>query len=378
MVALSPDSVRRLSQAGHRVSIQSEAGTNAGWPDAEYRDSGAIVSPQLEEVVKASDIIAAVEAGWDLSIWRLARPGTAVVGLLKPYAAPTELFEAMAQSGITALSLDSLPRISRAQSMDVLSSLSTVMGYRAVILAAERLRRFFPLLMTAAGTIAPARVLVLGAGVAGLQAIATAHRMGAIVEAFDTRPEVREQVESLGASFITMDVQSTHTQDGYAEELAEDAHQRETDRLAGPVARADAIITTAQIPGRRAPILITSDMIREMKPGSVIVDLTAETGGNTDETRLGEEVDFAAIRILGPKKIASQLPRDASQLFSRNLANFLNYLQEAPISWDPDHHLALPDDDLIQRTLVVHEGSILHPGLRQRIGEGGMVDVANS
>ncbi len=378
MVALTPESIRRLCQADHRVLVQSGAGSGAGWSDQEYIDAGATIAPGAEEVLASTDVVAAVEAAWHPAIWRHARPGTAVVGFLKPYSAPVDVFEALVEFELTAFSLDSLPRISRAQSMDVLSSLATVMGYRAVILAAERVRRFFPLLMTAAGTIPPARVLVLGAGVAGLQAIATAHRLGALVEAFDTRPEVREQVESLGATFLTMDVQSAHTQDGYAEELAEEEHRRETERLMDPLSRADAVITTAQIPGRRAPILITTDMIRGMKPGAVIVDLAAETGGNTEQTRLGEEVEFHGVQILGPKKIASQLPRDASQLFARNLTNFLAYLEGAPISWDGEHRLTIPDDELILRTVLVHQGSILHPGLEQRMTEGGMLNVAGS
>ncbi len=377
MVALTPDSVQRLSGMDIRVMVEAGAGVKAGWDDDLYRNAGASVVGRREEVIQESDLVVSVNGPGDLTRWRTVKPGTVLVGMLKPLSTLVEEFEGLAQLGVTALSLDSLPRISRAQSMDVLSSLSTVMGYRAAILAAERLRKFFPLLMTAAGTVTPARVLVLGAGVAGLQAIATAHRLGAIVEAFDTRPEVKEQVESLGASFLTLDVASEHTADGYATGLQEAAHRRETERLREPVARADAVITTAQIPGQRAPILITREMIAGMRPGSVIIDLAAESGGNTEVTRAGEEVDCDGVLVVGTEKLASQLPRDASQLYSRNLTNFLSYLRELPISWDADHRVVLTDDELVTRTTVVHDGAVIHPGLQRRLQERGALNVTH-
>lgn len=369
MVALTPESVRRLTADGQNVWVQCGAGSAAGWSDDLYQQAGASLVDASRDMLESVDLVVSVEAERD--DWHVARPGTAVVGLLRPFTAPLERFEVFQSAGLSALSLDSLPRISRAQSMDVLSSFSTVMGYRAVVVAAERLRHFFPLLMTAAGTIPPARVLVLGAGVAGLQAIATAHRLGAVVEAFDTRPEVREQVESLGASFLTVDVQSRHTQDGYATELEESQSQRESDSLADPVARADVIITTAQIPGQTAPVLITTAMLQRMKRGSVIVDLAAESGGNTEQTQLGREIDFEGVLILGPERLAFQLPRDASQLLSRNITNFLLYLSHTDWAWDSDHRVILPDDDLVLRTLVVHQGVVRHSGLEKRMAEGG-------
>jgi NAD(P) transhydrogenase subunit alpha len=378
MVSVTPDGVRRLVAAGHQVSVQTHAGRLAGWSDDEYRAAQGFVVSDVSQLMRTADVVMTVDGEGELTRWHWARPGTLVVGMLKPYTGSQEFFQMLARAKMSAMSLDSLPRISRAQSMDVLSSLSTVTGYRAVIVAAERLRRFFPLLMTAAGTIAPARVLVLGAGVAGLQAIATAHRLGALVEAFDTRPEVREQVESLGAAFLTLDVESGRTSDGYAAELAEDAHRRETERLSDPVARADVIITTAQIPGQRAPILITKGMMQRMKPGSVIVDLAADSGGNTEVTQADAEVDYHGVCVIGAVNLAWQLAQDASQLFSRNMTTFINYLSSLPLRWDEHHELDVPQDDLVSRTLVVHGGIVLHPAVVQRLNQGGDYGVVSS
>lgn len=373
---MTPDSVGRLVSQGHAVAVESGAGNGAGFDDEQYQEAGAEIQPDRSAVLAASDLLAVVNAPRDAEEWGDVPQGTVVVGLLKPFTAPIEVFEYWAEQGVTALSMDALPRVSRAQSMDVLSSLSTVIGYRAAVVAAERLRKFFPLLMTAAGTIPPSRVLVLGAGVAGLQAIATAHRLGAKVEAFDTRPEVREQVESLGAAFLTLDVEATATQDGYATELGQEAHQKENERLREPVARADAIITTAQIPGQRAPILITRDMISGMKPGSVIIDLAAESGGNTEVTEAGRAVFYAGVQIVGAQNLASELPRDASQLYGRNLANFLLYLHQAGLTWDADHAASVPDDEIVNRMIVVHHRQLVHGGLLKR-QQGGVLGVAH-
>ncbi len=356
--------------------MESAAGHGAGFDDEQYQAAGAVIEQDRSAVLAGSDLLAVVNGPRNAGDWAGVPRGTVVVGLLKPFSAPVEVFEFWASGGVTALSMDALPRVSRAQSMDVLSSLSTVIGYRAAVVAAERLRKFFPLLMTAAGTIPPARVLVLGAGVAGLQAIATAHRLGAQVEAFDTRPEVREQVESLGARFLTLEVETSATQDGYATELGEEAHRQENERLREPVAWADAIITTAQIPGQRAPILITREMISGMKPGSVIIDLAAESGGNTEVTEAGRAVFYAGVEVVGAQNLASELPRDASQLYGRNLANFLQYLDQAGLAWDADHTLSLPDDDIVNRMVLVHAGQLIHTGLVKR-REGGVMDVLN-
>lgn len=378
MVALTPSGVKRLLAMGIEATVESQAGLQAGFTDEEYRSAGAKVLAPAREILAMSDIVVTVNGIHGLDDWKSARPGTLLIGLLKPLTADIEMMSQIAQWGITAISLDALPRISRAQSMDVLSALSTVMGYRAVIIAAERLRKFFPLLMTAAGTIPPSRVLVLGAGVAGLQAIATARRLGAVVEAFDTRPEVKEQVESLGAQFLTIDVHSEHTVDGYATGLQEQEGTAEQERLFEPVQRADAVITTAQIPGSRAPLLITNDMIRRMKPGSVIVDIAAETGGNTEATVMGREVEFGGVRIVGTYKLASEIPSDASQLYSRNLTTFLQYLQEVPLSWTGDHQLQISlADQLLERMVIIHQGQVLHQELKRRIDEGGTNRVRN-
>jgi NAD(P) transhydrogenase subunit alpha len=377
MVGLTPESVKRLVQSGQSATVETGAGERSGWNDRDYAEAGAAIGENRAAMLSQANVVAAVEASWDGPFWDAAGPGLLLVGMLRPFTVSQDIVQSWLDAGITAMSLDALPRVSRAQSMDVLSSLSTVMGYRAVTLAAERLRKFFPLLMTAAGTIPPARVLVLGAGVAGLQAIAMAHRLGAVVEAFDTRPEVREQVESLGAAFLTLEVESGHTADGYAAELGEEAHRRETERLADPVARADVVITTAQIPGQPAPVLVTRAMIERMRPGSVIVDLAAESGGNTEVTRAGAEIDVAGVRIIGPKKLASELPRDASQLFSRNLTNFLQHVNSLPVSWTDEGRLSVPDDELVGRTVLVHEGRVVHAGLSKRMEEGGRVYVAH-
>lgn len=377
MVALTPDGVNRLTAMDCSVTVQVGAGVKAGFSDQSYAAQGAVIVEDVTSILAGVDLVATVH-GADGEDWSAARPGTVLIGLLKPLSAPLEGLEQLARAGITALSLDALPRISRAQSMDVLSSLSTVGGYRAVILAAERLRKFFPLLMTAAGTIAPARVLVLGCGVAGLQAIATAHRLGAIVEAFDTRPEVKEQVESLGATFLTVGVMSAATQDGYGSQLDREAHRQELLSLQDPVARADVIVCTAQIPGQRAPILVTREMMAAMAPGSVIVDLAAEGGGNTEVTKAGQEVDLGGVLVLGPEHIASQIPGAASQLYSRNLSNFIALLVQQGIGWDPDHAVELPDDEVVTRTTITHRGTIVHPGVLTRIQQRGVLDVSHS
>lgn len=371
LVPLTPKAVEQALQWESTISVESGTGDNGGWTDDQYRDVGATVLAHGEEVVAQSDLVVTVD-GSDPNYWAKASSGTVVVGLLKPWTVSLDEVKVWLDAGITAMSMDAIPRISRAQSMDVLSSLATVMGYRAVIVAAERLRNFFPLLMTAAGTIPPARVLVLGAGVAGLQAIATAHRLGAVVEAFDTRPEVKEQVESLGASFLSLDVRTQSTQDGYGSSLDAEDERRETDRLQEAIAKADVVITTAQIPGKPAPVLIPEAAVAAMRPGSVIIDLAAESGGNTAITKAGEEVLFHGVRVIGAVNLASELPHDASQLYSRNMMNFLSLLSTEAIAWDDQHTVRLPDDELVTRTTIIHQGNISHPGLQERWQRSGL------
>lgn len=368
-VALIPETVARLTKLGHQVIVEENAGQESGFSNRQYENAGAQVVPGDLGWMKEADIAVSVQSidpSADGSDFRYLRPGTIVIGMLGPLSTPARAFAALADSQLTAFSMDSIPRISRAQSMDVLSSMSTVAGYRAALIAAERLPRFFPLLMTAAGTIIPARVLILGAGVAGLQAIATTHRLGAVVQAFDTRPVVREQVESLGASFLTFEIHSQQTQDGYAQALAADIHQQEVDLLSKPVADADVVITTALLPGRSAPVLVTREMVLSMRPGAVIVDLAAEAGGNCELSLPGASIVTPnGVTIEAPLNIASQLAPHASQLYSRNVYNFLTYLFSLGLG-GPTGPLDM-DDEIVARTLIVENGKIRHDALQKRM-----------
>ncbi|MCL8209147.1 MAG: Re/Si-specific NAD(P)(+) transhydrogenase subunit alpha [Actinomycetia bacterium] len=371
-VSLVPDGVARLVRAGHAVFVQSGAGAASYYPDEQYVKAGATVTED-PSIVFGADVVLHIRPSPDGEPGRSwPVPGAVLVGTLAPLSDP-RLTARAAQTGLTAFSLDTMPRISRAQSMDVLSSMSTIAGYYAVVWAASRLPKLFPLLMTAAGTIAPARVLVLGAGVAGLQAIATAHRLGATVQAFDTRPVVKEQVESLGASFLTLDVTGAQTAEGYAQQLAEDVHARELALLRDPVAAADVVVTTAQVPGSRAPELVTADMVDAMRPGSVIVDLAAETGGNCARSVPGEVVEAGGVTVFAPLNVPSLMPVHASQLYSRNVVNFLTHLIERGLSrpesggawrWDAQ-------DEICRRTCVAHAGEILHEAVRERLAQKG-------
>ncbi len=366
LASLTPEMAGRLTAKGHHVVIARGLGIQAGWEDAAYDASGAQVVDD-GAVLKTADVLTFAEPPTDPGRFKQARPGTLLVGMVRPHTIPEEVLKAWCGARLSAVSLDAIPRLSRAQSMDVLSSLSTVMGYRAVMVAAERLRKFFPLLMTAAGTIPPARVLVLGAGVAGLQAIATAHRLGAVVEAFDTRPEVKEQVESVGGRFLTVDVQASGTADGYANALDQDAETEEVKRLADPVERADVVVTTAQIPGRSAPILITQSMIERMRPGSVIIDLSALTGGNTALTRPDQEIVHNGVRIVGLTRAYQDLPGDTSRLYAKNLTTFLEYLIAEGLERDDSHLVKLPDDELVNRTIMMDRGQPVSPVIQSRL-----------
>lgn len=367
-VSLVPETVARLTKLNHQVLVEEGAGIESGFSDQHYRDAGAEIVKPDAQWMKPADIVVTVQ-NTDFgpsSPYAYLRPGTIIIGMLGPLSSPPETFELMLQNKLTAFSMDAIPRISRAQSMDVLSSMSTVAGYRAALIGAEQLPRFFPLLMTAAGTITPAHVLVLGAGVAGLQAIATTHRLGAVVQAFDTRPVVREQVESLGASFLTLEIQTQQTQDGYAQALAEDLHQQEIKLLSKPVAEADVVITTALIPGKPAPLLVTKEMVANMRSGSVIVDLAAETGGNCELSRPGERtVTDNGVIIEAPLNITSQLAPHASQLYSRNVFNFLTHLFSMGLGQD-GKELDF-SDEIVARTMILRDGQILHDVLAKRM-----------
>ena len=343
-VALVPETVGRLGKAGHRIVIEAGAGIEAGFPDAAFAAAGAAIGDPW-----SAELVAVVQEPSAAHLDRLSR-GTFLVGMLKASTSP-DLLRRLADDGITAFSLELLPRITRAQSMDVLSSQATVAGYKAVLLAAEAAPKLFPMLVTAAGTLAPAKVLILGAGVAGLQAIATARRLGAVVSAFDVRPAVKEQVESLGAKFLAMENQVTgEGTGGYAKELSADQHQRELDFLAASVRDMDVVVTTAAIPGKHAPILLTRAAVEGMRPGAIIVDLAAETGGNCELTQAGSRRDHHGVSIVGPVNLPASVPLHASQMYSRNVATFVGHLVK-------DGKVVLDfADEITKATCVTHEG----------------------
>ncbi|HET7034345.1 MAG TPA: Re/Si-specific NAD(P)(+) transhydrogenase subunit alpha [Thermomicrobiaceae bacterium] len=352
-VALTPDVIRKLVRS-FRVLIESGAGEGASFPDRFYQETGAEIAPSAAAVYGQSDIVLKVQRPTPEEVVQL-RPGSLLIALLSPLTRP-ELAVELARQGVTALSMDAIPRITRAQSMDALSSMSTIAGYKSVLLGANALQKFFPLLMTAAGTIRPARVLVLGAGVAGLQAIATARRLGAVVEAFDTRPVVKEQVESLGATFVELDVAHEEAQDsgGYAKELAEEHIRREIELIRDHAAKSDVVITTALIPGRPAPVLLPDETVQGMQPGSVIIDLAAEMGGNCTLTVPGETVVREDVTIMGPLNLPSEMATHASMMYAKNITALLDHLA-------PKGELTLDMEDAITRGVVItHNGEVLH------------------
>jgi NAD(P) transhydrogenase subunit alpha len=353
-VAVTPDVAARLAKGGFALLVERGAGDAASFDDDAYRAAGATVVPAAAELFAQSEVVLKVQPPTAAEV-RLCRAGGALVALFQP-GAERETVSALAAARVTAFSLALLPRITRAQPMDVLSSQATVAGYKAVLLAAATVGRFFPMLVTAAGTLAPARVLVLGAGVAGLQAIATARRLGAVVSAFDVRPAVKEQVESLGAKFLEMQVgEQAETAGGYAKQLSEETHRRELAFLAQQVKDADIVITTAAIPGKRAPILVTADAVRGMKRGSVIVDLAVETGGNCELTEPGKDVLHNGVLVLGPLNLPSTMPYHASQMYAKNAASFLLHVAR-------DGKLAVDfADEIIRETCVTHAGEVRKP-----------------
>jgi len=344
-VALVPDSVGRLRQLGVDVIVERGAGDAASYDEAAYEGAGASLGDPWD-----ADVVAKVQRPSDDQAGRL-RAGHVLIGFLQPLADPAGI-SALAARGVTAFAMESIPRITRAQAMDALSSQASVGGYKAALLAADRLPRFFPMLMTAAGTVPPAKVLVLGAGVAGLQAIATARRLGAVVSGFDVRPVVREQVESLGASFLDLGVVGEETEGGYARELTREEQERQQAALEERLPDFDVVITTAAIPGRPAPRLIPAAAVRAMRPGSVIVDLAAETGGNCELTRAGEEIVDSGVSILGPTNLASTMAFDASRLYSRNVTALLQHLA-------PEGELVLDfDDEITAGTCVTRPSEV--------------------
>lgn len=371
-VALTPHVIPLLLKDGHTVLVESGAGNAARFADAAYHDAGAQVVPDVATLYERADAVFRISPlARNLRTGRddatLLHEGTICLGLLVPLA-HLDVMEILARRRITSYALDYLPRISRAQYMDALTSMATVAGYKAVLLAADRLDKLCPLLMTAAGTISPATVLVLGAGVAGLQAIATAKRLGARVEAFDPRPAVREQVQSLGAAFLEMELSSdAETAGGYARIQTETFLQRERDTIAERLPGADIVICTAQVFGKPAPLLITADMVRLMHRGAVIVDMAAEPGsthgGNCELTQPDAEIARDGVYILGATNLPAQVPFDASQLYARNLVNLFRYLY--PATGAPPG----ADDEIVRGTCVTRDGEIVHPAVRAAIAE---------
>jgi len=354
-VAVTPASASLLVKAGFVVLVEAGAGSGAGYADSAYEAAGASLVDRAGAL--AADALLRVRA----TAWPEGgepRQTAVVIGLGDPLGHPEEV-ASLAARGVTLFALELLPRVTRAQPMDVLSSQATVAGYKAVLLAADALPKMFPLLTTAAGTVTPARVLVVGAGVAGLQAIATARRLGAVVDAYDVRPAVREEVSSLGARFLEIELETGGDGSGsgaYAQELQEETLRRQRELMANAVAAADVVITTAQVPGRKAPVLVTAEMVGGMAPGAVVVDLACEQGGNCEVTRNGEVVvTDRGVRVIGPANITSTVAWHASQLYARNLANFLQYVA-------PEGELRVAaDDEIATGTLVCHGGSVVHP-----------------
>jgi NAD(P) transhydrogenase subunit alpha len=367
-VAIVPEVVPLLTRAGHRVVVERGAGQRAGFTDDGYKAVGADVVDTPEQIYATAQMIlkvqrpARAESSGEAELDMLTK-GTVLIGLLQPSGDPA-LFQQLADREIIACSMELVPRTTRAQMMDALSSQSTVAGYKAVLLAANALQKFFPMLMTAAGTVRPARVLVIGAGVAGLQAIATARRIGAVVEAFDTRPVVKEQVQSLGASFVELDVHLEDAQDagGYARELSDRHIKREKELIHKHALQADVIITTALVPGKAAPILLSAETVEAMRPGSVIVDLAGEQGGNCELTIPGETIVTHDVTIIAPLHISSDLAYHASQMYAKNISALVALLA-------PKGELNLNfGDDIIDAVVITANGEVRHEATRRRLG----------
>ena len=362
-VAASPDSVKKLSALGFEVTVESGAGAGASIPDQAYQDAGAKIAPDAAAAVAGADVVLKVQRPMTASegadeIAGMKR-GALLIGMLAPYAAKDQL-KSYADAGLTAFSLELVPRITRAQSMDVLSSQANLAGYRAVLDGAHEFGRAFPMMMTAAGTVPPARVFVMGVGVAGLQAIATAKRLGAVVSANDVRPATKEQVESLGGTFIAVmddEFKQAQTAGGYAKEMSAEYKQKQAALVAETIKKQDIVICTALIPGRKAPMLISEEMVKTMKPGSVIVDLAVEQGGNCPLSELGKVVKKHGVTLVGHANVPSRIAVDASALYARNLVSFLT-----PLVDKETKQLKIdPDDEIVKGSMLTHDGKIVHP-----------------
>lgn len=367
-VALTPVVIPMLAKAGLEVAIEAGSGVAAGYPDAQYQEKGAKVLPDRAAVFAQADIIVQVlshgandkNGGNDLP---LLRRGQILIGFLRPLAS-AETVQQVAQTGATAFAVELMPRTTRAQSMDALSSMASIAGYKAVIAVADALPKIFPMMTTAAGTITPSRVLVIGAGVAGLQAIATARRLGSVVSAYDVRPAVKEQVQSLGGRFVELPLETGDAQDarGYAKAQDEAFYAKQRELLGKVIAENDAVITTAVVPGKKAPVLVTESMVKGMAPGSVVLDLAAERGGNCELTRAGEAIVAHGVTIIGPINLANSAPYHSSQVYARNLTSFLqNLVKDGQVR-------PAESDDIIRDTMLTQGGEVVNPRVREMLG----------
>ncbi len=367
-VAMVPQRIAVLRKAGLQIHVEAGAGVAAGFPDSQYVEQGAVVAANRSALLAAADIVLqlrapGVESAADRADLQSLKRGAMLIAFADPFSQRASI-EALAEHGLTVLALELLPRISRAQNMDALTSMASIAGYKAVIQAADRLAKLFPMMVTAAGTITAAKVLVLGAGVAGLQAIATARRLGAIVSGYDVRPAVKEQVQSLGARFVELplDTADTQTAGGYAKEQSARQQERQRELLSRVVAESDVVITTAVVPGKKAPILITAEMVQAMTPGSIIVDLASDRGGNCSLTVRGQTVQAHGVTIIAAANLPAELPFHASQMYAGNMTNLLLHLIK-------DKHLAIDAGDPITRDmLVTRDGQVVHSLVRQAWG----------
>jgi NAD(P) transhydrogenase subunit alpha len=360
-VALVPDSIKSIVGDGIEVRVESQAGVSAGFPDSQYEEAGAGIVADAATLASEADVMLRVQPPSDGELAGL-RKGQVLVSFLEPLDR-LDLAQRLASAGVTAFAMELMPRITRAQSMDALSSQSTISGYRAVLLAATHLPKIFPMLVTAAGTLSPAKVLVVGAGVAGLQAIGTARRLGAVVEAYDTRAAVKEQVESLGARFVELDLDTGDAEDsgGYAKAQTEEFYAKQREQLGARAAKCDVVITTALVPGQTAPLLIDAAAVKAMKPGSVIVDLAAAKGGNCAATQADQDVNVDGVLVLGHTNLPAEIPAHASQMYAKNLITFLKHLlNEGKIELDLE-------DEITSGALLTHEGTITNEMIRDKV-----------
>jgi len=359
-VALSPEAAKKYVKLGCKVVVEKGAGARSYFPDHEYEDAGVEIADSAEVAIDGADVVLKVRPPNDAQIAAM-KSGAALIAMLEPYGA-RDTIDKLAEQGVLAFAMELLPRVTRAQSMDVLSSQSNLAGYKAVVDAAAAFGRAMPMMMTAAGTVPPAKLFVMGAGVAGLQAIATARRLGGVVSATDVRPAVKEQVKSLGAKFVAVEdeeFREAETAGGYAKEMSDDYKRKQNELVAEHVKTQDIVITTALIPGRPAPRLISAEMVGAMKPGAVIVDMAAERGGNCELTQPGQDIDHNGVHIMGPLNIPGQVPGDASSLYARNLYAFAELMIDAEagaikVDWD---------DEIIKGTALTRDGQVIHPVL---------------